>query len=77
MTLEYEGDIVRELKIKYFDTLPPAVSICVLKTGFLFTAAEFGNHALYQFVVSGGDGKMQSRNCLKDCIIKQACWGQS
>lgn len=64
MTLEYEADVVRELKIKYFDTLPPAVSICVLKTGFLFTAAEFGNHALYQFVVSGGGNKVCPENAL-------------
>ena len=37
--------------MKYFDTLPPCISICVLKTGFLFAASEFGNHALYQFAV--------------------------
>jgi splicing factor 3B subunit 3 len=37
------------VKIKYFDTIPVCVSICVLKTGFLFAASEFGNHALYQF----------------------------
>lgn len=40
-----------ELRVKYFDTIPPAISICVLKTGFLFAASEFGNHALYQFAV--------------------------
>ena len=33
---------VTEVKIKYFDTIPPCVSICVLKTGFLFAASEFG-----------------------------------
>ena len=43
---------VTELKIKYFDTLPPCTSVCVLRTGFLFAASEFGNHALYQFQVS-------------------------
>ena len=43
---------VTELKIKYFDTLPPCTSICVLRTGFLFAASEFGNHALYQFQVA-------------------------
>lgn len=42
---------VTELKIKYFDTLPPCTSVCVLRTGFLFAASEFGNHALYQFQV--------------------------
>ena len=52
ITLAYEGDAVTELKIKYFDTIPPCTSICVLKTGFLFAASEFGNHALYQFLVS-------------------------
>ena len=36
-----------ELKIKYFDTVPVAASLCVLKTGFLFCASEFGN----QYVV--------------------------
>ncbi len=41
-----------EVKIKYFDTIPPCTSICVLKTGFLFAACEAGNHALYQFIVS-------------------------
>lgn len=44
---------VTELKIKYFDTVPPCTSVCVLRTGFLFAASEFGNHALYQFQVSG------------------------
>ncbi len=51
VTLAYSGDTVTELKIKYFDTIPPCISICVLKTGFLFAASEFGNHALYQFLV--------------------------
>jgi splicing factor 3B subunit 3 len=52
-TLEYKtaGDVemVTELKLKYFDTLPTCAALCVLKTGFLFAGSEFGNHALYQF----------------------------
>lgn len=51
VSLEYSGETVTELRVKYFDTLPPCSSICVLKTGFLFAAAEFGNHSLYQFAV--------------------------
>jgi len=43
---------VTSLTVKYFDTLPPATSLAVLKTGFLFVASEFGNHSLYQFIVS-------------------------
>ena len=52
ITLAYEGDVVTELRTKYFDTIPPCTSICVLKTGFLFAASEFANHALYQFLVN-------------------------
>ena len=51
VTLKYEGETVNEVVVKYFDTLPPCASLCVLKTGFLFAASEFGNHALYQFTV--------------------------
>ena len=51
VSLTYREKTVTEVKVKYFDTLPPCISICVLKTGFLFAASEFGNHALYQFAV--------------------------
>ena len=37
-----------EINIAYFDTVPVAQSLVILKTGFLFVASEFGNHALYQ-----------------------------
>jgi splicing factor 3B subunit 3 len=64
-TLEHSGETVTELKVKYFDSLPPCVSLAVLKTGFLFCASETGNHALYQFVVSGtaarGGGRREGR----------------
>ena len=43
---------VTDLEIKYFDTIAPCTSICVLRSGFLFAASEFSNHALYQFQVS-------------------------
>lgn len=35
---------VRRIKIKCFDTLPIASSLCILKNGFLFVATESGNH---------------------------------
>ena len=44
--------VVEEVRVSYFDSIPRSVSICVLKTGFLFAAAEAGNHALYQFQAS-------------------------
>ena len=51
--LDHDNDRVQELRIKYFDTIPVTSLLCVLKSGFLFDAAEFGNHALYQFQAIG------------------------
>ncbi|CEL98274.1 unnamed protein product, partial [Vitrella brassicaformis CCMP3155] len=55
VTLSHDEDVVSEMQIKYFDSIPVANALCVLKTGFLFVASEFGNHALYQFVGIGMD----------------------
>ena len=58
VTLEHEGDKVSDVVVRYFDTLPAAcTSVCVLKTGFLFAASEFGDHALYQFESLGDDAE--------------------
>ncbi|KAI9849816.1 MAG: pre-mRNA-splicing factor rse1 [Sclerophora amabilis] len=46
---------VKRLKIKYFDTVPAASSLCILKSGFLFAASETGNHHFYQFEKLGDD----------------------
>jgi splicing factor 3B subunit 3 len=46
---------VKKLKIKYFDTVPVATSLCILKSGFLFVASETGNHQFYQFEKLGDD----------------------
>ncbi|KAF7796648.1 hypothetical protein EIP86_007831 [Pleurotus ostreatoroseus] len=55
VTIDHEEQDVKALKIKYFDTVPIASSLCILKSGFLFVAAEFGNHHLYQFQKLGDD----------------------
>ncbi|KAH8814685.1 CPSF A subunit region-domain-containing protein [Flagelloscypha sp. PMI_526] len=55
VTIEHENEEVQALKIKYFDTVPVASSLCILKSGFLFVASEFGNHYLYQFQKLGDD----------------------
>lgn len=60
VTLEYKDDKVSELKIKYFDTIPVTAGMCVLKSGFLFCASEFGNHALYQFQGVGDDEDVEA-----------------
>ena len=43
VTIEHEEQDVKAVKIKYFDTVPVASSLCILKSGFLFVASEFGN----------------------------------
>ena len=43
VTIDHDEDEVTALKIKYFDTVPVASSLCILKAGYLFVAAEFGN----------------------------------
>ncbi|KAG6402388.1 hypothetical protein SASPL_134581 [Salvia splendens] len=60
VTLDHANDRVKELKIKYFDTIPVTSSLCVLKSGFLFAASEFGNHALYQFKDIGVDPDVEA-----------------
>ena len=56
-TFEIDEEIVTEIKIIYFDTLPVATSLCLLphsrrhvEGGLLFVAAEAGNHQLYQII---------------------------
>ena len=46
---------VEKLKIKYFDTVPLATNLLILKSGFLFIASETGNHHFYQFEKLGDD----------------------
>ncbi|KAG0056642.1 Splicing factor 3B subunit 3 [Gryganskiella cystojenkinii] len=55
VTIDYQGDTVNEIKIKYFDTVSVAAGLCILKSGFLFVASEFGNHHFYQFEKLGDD----------------------
>ena len=67
VTLKYEGESVSEVVVKYFDTIPPCVSLCVLKTGFLFAGCESGNHALYQFIV-------RSHSSMAACNFVHSFW---
>ncbi|KAI0744105.1 CPSF A subunit region-domain-containing protein [Daedaleopsis nitida] len=55
VTIEHEEQDVKAVKIKYFDTVPVASGLCILKSGFLFVASEFGNHYFYQFQKLGDD----------------------
>ncbi|KAI8577471.1 hypothetical protein K450DRAFT_251826 [Umbelopsis ramanniana AG] len=55
VTIDHQDNIVNGITIKYFDTLPVSTGICILKSGFLFSASEFGNHYLYSFEKLGDD----------------------
>ncbi|GJR29958.1 splicing factor 3B subunit 3-like protein [Tanacetum coccineum] len=61
VTLHHDNEHVTELKIKYFDTIPTASAMCVMKSnGFLFAASEFRNYALYQFQAIRTDPDVES-----------------
>jgi len=47
VTIDHQDDEVLALKIKYFDTIPVAASLCILKSGFLFAASEFGSQCVF------------------------------
>jgi len=53
VSLIYEEDVVEEVKISYFDSIPVANSLSMLKRGLLFAASESSNHYLYQFIQLG------------------------
>lgn len=55
LTLAHNEEQVTELTIQYFDTIPNATSLNILKSGFLFAASETGNHNLYRFLSLGDD----------------------
>ena len=62
VTLAYVGDEVHDIDIKYFDTTPVSTAMCVLKTGYLFLASEFGNHYLFTFKGIGDNDDTGSTN---------------
>jgi splicing factor 3B subunit 3 len=48
LTMQTNEDGTQELSIKYFDTIPVASSLVILKSGFILAISEFGNHYLYR-----------------------------
>jgi len=64
VTLDYEGSVVRDVVVTVFDTVAPMNSLCITRRGLLFGAAEFGDHALFQFSGIGDEeGAVVSRKC--------------
>ncbi|KAF1317873.1 Pre-mrna-splicing factor rse1, partial [Globisporangium splendens] len=67
ISLDYSGNVVQEIKVQFFDTVPVASSMCITKTGLLFCASEFSNHYLFQFLSIGeGDNTAQSSSLYMD-----------
>ena len=68
ISLEYDSTAasnpVSELQVKYFDTIPPCSAMCILKTGFLFAAAEAGDHGFYEFLALGDDDHQNEASSL-------------
>jgi splicing factor 3B subunit 3 len=52
VTIDHDGEDVRALKIKYFDTVPVSTSLCILKSGYLFAASEYSD----QYVTTRSSG---------------------
>ncbi|PSK51964.1 hypothetical protein B9Z65_3231 [Elsinoe australis] len=46
---------VEALQMVYFDTLPLAVNLCILKSGYLYLAAENGDSHVYRFLSLGNE----------------------
>ncbi|ETS63975.1 hypothetical protein PaG_02309 [Moesziomyces aphidis] len=58
VTMDHQDDEIRALRIKYFDTVPVASGLCILRSGFLFVASEFGPQLLYSFQKLGDDDEL-------------------
>jgi splicing factor 3B subunit 3 len=43
MQIYYTQDEVHNITLQYIDTIPVAVSLCILKSGYLFAPCERGN----------------------------------
>ncbi|WFD42592.1 pre-mRNA-splicing factor rse1 [Malassezia psittaci] len=60
VTLEHDEEDVRCLRIKYFETVPVAVSLCILRAGFIYVASESGAQQLYSFQKLGDEDEIPS-----------------
>lgn len=55
VTFEHTNGVVHKMFIKYFDTIPVATSICILKAGFVYCASESGDRLVYELESLGED----------------------
>ena len=55
VTLDYTQSDVHSISVQYFDTIAPSLAINILKSGYLFSASESGNHLSLLFKSDGSD----------------------
>jgi len=55
VSVDHEDEQVEALRIRYFDTVPVAATLCILRSGFLLVASETGAQQLYAFQKLGDD----------------------
>jgi splicing factor 3B subunit 3 len=55
VSLNFTDEQVHSIQCQYFDTIMPCSALCLIKTGFIFAAAEFGDHYCYQITGLGDD----------------------
>jgi splicing factor 3B subunit 3 len=55
LTVDAPNGTVEKIKIKYFDTIPVATSICILRAGFVYAACESGDRILYELESLGDE----------------------
>eukprot|EP00826_Nyctotherus_ovalis_P022242 TRINITY_DN1730_c0_g1_i1.p1 TRINITY_DN1730_c0_g1~~TRINITY_DN1730_c0_g1_i1.p1 ORF type:complete len:1185 (+),score=333.68 TRINITY_DN1730_c0_g1_i1:138-3692(+) len=72
--LKCTGELAHGLTVQYFDTVPPATSICITNNGFLFTASEFGNHGLYRFRSNWEDDKESPKTYSTNPLETMTCF---
>ena len=62
--------VVQNLIITVFDSIQPANSLCITKSGFLFVASEFGNHSFFQFMEDDPNA-VRSESILDEAINEE------
>ena len=64
--MDHTDEDVHSLQLQFFDTLPPGASINILKSCYLFLAAESSNHGSFSFKSDGSDEQKAIVCCSQD-----------
>lgn len=65
VTLNYTIKDVHSVSVQYLDSIHPATSLCILRSGYLFAAADSGNQyaPLTQHLLEVQDARRERRKC--------------